>query len=116
MSNCMKRLMMFSCVFLFISCQVCINEIKKSEKLDKNNKIVLFSRAAGATSGTSLQISIIRNEKILSNSMKGNICITNGDYLNYQIDDLFITITYTGELFLKREKFQNYTIEYIQID
>ena len=45
--------------------------------------------------------------------MKGNICITNGDYLNYQIDDYFIT-TYTGELFLRREGFQNYTTEYVQ--
>jgi hypothetical protein len=109
----MKGVMIFSCIILFASCQVCVNEIKKSEKLDKNNKIILFSRAAGATTGTSLQISIIRSEKTLSNSMKGNICITNGDYLNYQIDDYFIT-TYTGELFLRREGFQNYTIEYVQ--
>ncbi len=110
----MKRLMIFFCFILFVSCQVCVNDIKKSDKLDQTNKIILFSRAAGATTSNSLQISIIRNENKLSNSMKGNICITDGDYLDYTIDDSLITIIYTGELFLKKENFQDYTIKYIQ--
>ena len=106
----------FIIIFLslfFVSCNVCTNEIIKSENIDKENRIVLFSRDAGATTSSSLQISIIGINKQLENS-KGNICITNGQYLDYKIDNDCITIFYTGELFLKKEAFKNYLIAYVK--
>ena len=96
---------------LFVSCYICTNEIIKSEELDDINKIVLFSRDAGATTSPSLQVSIIKKDKPLENS-KGNVCITNGRSLDYTIEENCITIFYSGELFLKKDSFENYFIKY----
>lgn len=95
----------------FVSCLVCTNEIIKSEEIDEHNRIILFTRDAGATTSKSLQISIIPINEQLKNK-KGNICITNGRYLEYTIESNNITIFYNGELFLKENSFGKYTIKY----
>ena len=99
---------------IFPSCQICTNEIQKEEAIDERNKIVLFSRDAGATTSASLQISIMPITKTLGNSKGGNICITNGKHLDYEIKAPYIVIIYTGELFLKKERFNDYIITYIK--
>lgn len=95
---------------LFFSCQICTNEILKSDQLD-GDKIILFSRDAGATTSASLQISIIPATKNLPNA-KGNICITDGRFLDYKFNDSCIVITYTGNLFLRKEHYKDYLIRY----
>ncbi|WP_318664275.1 hypothetical protein [Treponema sp.] len=114
----MKRnIFNFICFFclLMSSCKICENEIKKSENIDGYNKIVLFSRDAGATTGKSLQISIIPSTKELGDR-KGNVCITDGTRLDYKIDGNNINIFYSGFLYLKKERFGNYNVNYIALE
>lgn len=110
----MKNNFLFLTVFIllfFSSCTICNNEIIKQDYLSCNSKIILFSRDAGATTNTSYQISIIGNKTKLGNK-KGNICITNGTYLDYIIEYNSIFIIYNGELFLGEEKYKNMNIYY----
>lgn len=108
-----KIFLCLALLIFFVFCNICTNEIIKSENIDTENKIVLFSRDAGATTSPSLQISIIDINKQLENS-KGNICITNGRNLDYRINNECINIFYTSELFLKKDEFKNYLIEYVK--
>ncbi len=113
MNNYSEKIFIVLIAFIiFMSCEICTNEIIKSDRLDDNNKIVLFSRDAGATTSSSLQISIIDKNEQLENK-KGNLCITDGKYLDYKIESNSIIIYYTGELFLRKESFGTYKIEYI---
>jgi len=95
---------------------MCENKIIKiATSPDSTNKIVLFERSCGATTGFSSQISIINNNDNLSNE-SGNIYIAEGYPSNYSmvwISNNSVYITGTSENnFKKVLKFNNINIQY----
>ena len=105
----------FLSLFIFFSCSICSNTISCEKILpDEKYKIVLFERTAGATTRKSLQISIVKNKKDLSNS-SGNICITDGDILKFEVLDDMIIISYSGTLYKSERKYKNYIITYQRV-
>ena len=106
-----KHVCLLSILLLIItSCDLCQNEVLKTESIDESYKVVLFTRDGGATTSVSMQLSILPNNKELGNK-SGNICVTDGS-LKYEIKDNTIKIVYDGNLYKEEKKYKNYTIEY----
>ena len=105
-----KIISILSLLSIFTSCDLCQNEVLKTEAIDESYTVVLFTRDGGATTSVSMQLSILPNNKELGNK-SGNICVTDGS-LKYEIKDNTIKIVYDGNLYKEEKKYKNYTIEY----
>ena len=101
-------------LFIIISCNLCTNIVIDELNLPYTSyKVIIFERDCGATTATSLQLSIVSRTEKLQNYNKGNICITDGNKLTCDIlpNDI-ILIRYTGRLFLAKDSYENIRIIY----
>jgi len=103
-------------VITYVAPDMCANEIyNEITSPDTNNKIVLFERNCGATTGFSSQISIIKNNENLKNDT-GNIYIAKGKPLNFHIKwtsnaDVYIS-TNSTQIYKQETTLNNINVHY----
>lgn len=125
----MKKFLQVSLIFLFVGCLVSCDfgakNILIDEKMSPNgeNKIVVFQRDAGATTGFSIQVSVLKSNKNLKNSDKGNIFVIAGNKTDFESGKLFdiswvdektlnITLHSDKKIYKQVEKLENISIQY----
>ena len=125
----MKKFLQVSLIFLFVGCLVScdfgVKNILIDEKMSPNgeNKIVVFQRDAGATTGFSVQVSVLKSNKNLKNSDKGNIFVIAGNKTDFESGKLFdiswldektlnITLHSDKKVYKQVEKLENISIQY----
>ena len=125
----MKKFLQVSLIFLFVGCLVSCDfgakNILIDEKMSPNgeNKIVVFQRDAGATTGFSIQVSVLKSNKNLKNSDKGNIFVIAGNKTDFESGKLFdiswvdektlnITLHSDKKVYKQVEKLENISILY----
>tara|TARA_R110001606_G_scaffold334961_1_gene482946 strand:- start:12 stop:407 length:396 start_codon:yes stop_codon:yes gene_type:complete len=100
---------------MFSSDNMCDNTIIATKfSPNQNNKIVLFERSCGATTGFSTQVSILEKENDLENENSA-ILITEKDSLNIKWindDEVSIEIKKNSEVFKKQNHFNGIKINY----
>lgn len=125
----MKKFLQFIFFVLFIgifsSCDFGVKNILIDEKMSPNgeNKIVVFQRDAGATTGFSIQVSVLKSNKNLKNSDKGNIFVIAGNKTDFESGKLFdiswndentveITLLSESKIYKQETELKNLTIQY----
>ena len=97
----------------------CSNLIIDSQSSPNNDfKAIVFVRDCGATTSSSLQVSILRKNKELKNSA-GNIFVcTNSDFVkvNWKNDKKLLVTHNSKDIFLKESKFKNIEIVFKKIE
>ena len=125
----MKKFLQFIFFVLFIgifsSCDFGAKNILIKEILSPvgENKVVIFQRDAGATTGFSIQVSVLKSNKNLKNSDKGNIFVIAGNKTDFESGKLFdiswldektlnITLHSDKKVYKQVEKLENISIQY----
>ena len=125
----MKKYLQVVLIILFVGCLVScdfgVKNILIDEKMSPNgeNKIVVFQRDAGATTGFSIQVSVLKSNKNLKNSDKGNIFVIAGNKTDFETGKLFdiswvdektlnITLHSDKKVYKQVEKLENISIQY----
>ena len=84
---------------------------------------MIFQRDAGATTGFSIQVSVLKSNKNLKNSDKGNIFVIAGNKTDFESGKLFdiswldektlnITLHSDKKVYKQVEKLENISIQY----
>lgn len=125
----MKKFLQVVLIILLVGCLVScdfgVKNILIDEKMSPNgeNKIVVFQRDAGATTGFSIQVSVLKSNKNLKNSDKGNIFVIAGNKTDFESGKLFdiswvdektlnITLHSDKKVYKQVEKLENISIQY----
>lgn len=125
----MKKFLQVVLIILLVGCLVSCDfgakNILIDEKMSPNgeNKIVVFQRDAGATTGFSIQVSVLKSNKNLKNSDKGNIFVIAGNKTDFESGKLFdiswndektlnITLHSDKKVYKQVEKLENISIQY----
>ena len=93
----MKKYLQVSLIFLFVGCLVSCDFGAKNILIKEilspvgENKVVIFQRDVGATTGFSVQVSVLKSNQDLKNSEKGNIFILDGEKADFEAGKLLIT-------------------------
>tara|TARA_R110001606_G_scaffold334962_1_gene482948 strand:- start:12 stop:407 length:396 start_codon:yes stop_codon:yes gene_type:complete len=100
---------------IFSSVDMCGNTIIETKfSPNQNNKIVLFHRSCGATTGFSTQVSILEKDNDLENENSA-ILIIDKDSLDIKWindDEVSIEINKNSEVFKKQNHFNGIKINY----
>jgi hypothetical protein len=111
---------------------MCGNQIvTEVSSLDNKYKLVVFVRDCGATTGSSTQVSILRNDKDLREDESGNVLIVSDNYFGSKRNDfggadvnvkwiasrkVLIKYDYNAEAITKNNEINGIEITYQQID
>ena len=125
----MKKFLQVSLIFLFVGCLVSCDFGAKNILIKEilspvgENKVVIFQRDAGATTGFSIQVSVLKSNKNLKNSDKGNIFVIAGNKTDFESGKLFdiswndentveITLLSERKIYKQETELKNLTIQY----
>ena len=125
----MKKFLQVSLIFLFVGCLVSCDFGAKNILIKEilspvgENKVVIFQRDAGATTGFSVQVSVLKSNQDLKNSEKGNIFVIAGNKTDFESGKLFdiswvdektlnITLHSDKKVYKQVEKLENISIQY----
>jgi len=125
----MKKYLQVVLIILFVGCLVSCDFGAKNILIKEilspvgENKVVIFQRDAGATTGFSIQVSVIKSNKNLKNSDKGNIFVIAGNKTDFESGKLFdiswvdektlnITLHSDKKVYKQVEKLENISIQY----